>query len=219
MKLLRTIFSKPNYDELRFYNNQFETTHSVKTDFFESYYVVLDTETSGLQESSEIVSIGAVQLNGYSLKPTEVLDIILNSKDRNQEALAIHGVMETGNENEKTKINELLQFLGSRILIGHHISFDVKMLNQWIGKYYPGFRLKNNWIDTAHLAKRIHKEEIQRTVGGHHFLGLDNLCKLYDIPIENRHTALGDAYMTAILFLKLISRLKKRGVNRLAHIL
>jgi DNA polymerase-3 subunit epsilon len=39
-------------------------------------------------------------------------------------------------------------------------------------------------------------------------LTLDHLAKQYRIDTDDRHKALGDAYITAILFLKLVQKIK-----------
>ncbi|WP_276391733.1 hypothetical protein [Eudoraea chungangensis] len=41
--------------------------------------------------------------------------------------------------------------------------------------------------------------------------GLDEIADKLDISTKDRHTALGDAYITAIAFLKIISRLQEKG--------
>jgi len=45
------------------------------------------------------------------------------------------------------------------------------------------------------------------------------LCGVYNIPVENRHTALGDAYMTALLLQHILEGLKKRGVKTAGKLL
>jgi len=63
-------------------------------------------------------------------------------------------------------------------------------------------KLKNKTIDTGILYKKLVGKKDS-------FFSLDVLCDEFNIPKHDRHTASGDAYITAILFLKIISKLKK----------
>jgi DNA polymerase-3 subunit epsilon len=40
---------------------------------------------------------------------------------------------------------------------------------------------------------------------------LDEIANKFDISTKDRHTALGDAYITAIAFLKIMNRLQGKG--------
>jgi DNA polymerase-3 subunit epsilon len=42
---------------------------------------------------------------------------------------------------------------------------------------------------------------------------LDSLCKRFNIKTNDRHTAGGDAFLTASLFLKLLKLASKKGIN------
>ena len=42
---------------------------------------------------------------------------------------------------------------------------------------------------------------------------MDELCDQFKISKTDRHTALGDAYLTAQVFQKLIAKLKARGIK------
>jgi DNA polymerase-3 subunit epsilon len=48
---------------------------------------------------------------------------------------------------------------------------------------------------------------------------LDVLCKRFDIVTKDRHTALGDAFLTALLFMKLIRLFEKKGIKTLKQLL
>ena len=77
-------------------------------------------------------------------------------------------------------------------------------------------KLKNKVLDTSHLARRLALKPQHARPGT---FGLDNLCRLYQIPMHDRHTAGGDAFITAVLLLKLLARLRKRGVHTLGDLL
>ena len=57
---------------------------------------------------------------------------------------------------------------------------------------------------------------------------LDAIAQRYDIDVEGRHTALGDALVTASIFLRMLDILEARGVrslrqavdvcNKIAHV-
>jgi len=102
------------------------------------------------------------------------------------------------------------------VLVGHHLRFDISILNEALKKRHAG-KLRNPLIDTRDLALRVEKGR-----GGHDDqpgnYSLDALCQRYHIPGSDRHTAAGDAYITAILLLKLLGRLRKRGVIKLGEI-
>jgi DNA polymerase-3 subunit epsilon len=62
-------------------------------------------------------------------------------------------------------------------------------------------KLKNKTIDTGILYKKIKGKK------DNHF-NLDILCDEFNIPKHDRHTSSGDAFITALLFLKIIAKLK-----------
>ena len=110
-----------------------------------------------------------------------------------------------------------LEFIRNDVLVAHHAAFDIGIINKTLNARL-GKKLLNKSVDTAHLAGRIEKglnfnpNEIDSE------LSLDKLCIRYNIQLEERHTAAGDALATAILFVKLIQLLKQRGVDKLKDI-
>ncbi|MNR44313.1 bifunctional ATP-dependent DNA helicase/DNA polymerase III subunit epsilon [compost metagenome] len=68
--------------------------------------------------------------------------------------------------------------------------------------------LKNHRLDTAFLYKKtlIKSHLFERK---DHYT-LDDLADKFDISKKDRHTALGDAYITAIAFLKIVKKLKEK---------
>jgi len=65
-------------------------------------------------------------------------------------------------------------------------------------------KLKNKLVDTGQLYKKT------KYVKDHTHYSLDQLCNTFHITMHDRHTASGDAYLTAVLFLKFAALLKKK---------
>ncbi len=68
--------------------------------------------------------------------------------------------------------------------------------------------LKNRTLDTAELYKKtlLISPILERK---DHYT-LDDLAEKFDISVKDRHTALGDAYITAIAFLKILEKMRKK---------
>ena len=77
-------------------------------------------------------------------------------------------------------------------------------------------KLKNKVLDTAVLYKktRIATNLIDRDK----VYSLDEIAEAYNIDLTDRHTASGDAYITALIFMKLLSRLSKGKDSNLKDI-
>ena len=111
----------------------------------------------------------------------------------------------------------ILPFLGGAVLIGHHVAFDVEVLDRLVRRNL-GFPLLNRSYDTLALARRVDRQLGDPDGVRPDELGLEALCDRYGVEIEGRHTAMGDAFATALLFLKLLARLKERRVRTLGDL-
>ena len=175
-------------------------------------FTSLDCETTGLSKTDSIITIGAIHCTLTEIYTDSVLDQRFPLRQSGK-AAEIHG--ELSNDTQKhlsDYLQELICFIENRILVGHNISFDIGKINQLMQKHY-GLKLKNKVLDTADLAIRLDPITYERTVGGRSKLRLDDLCKKYHIKIENRHTALGDSFLTAQLLQKLAYQLERKGIK------
>lgn len=180
-------------------------------------YIVLDCETTGIARKDQIVTIGAVEVKGKSISLGHLLDIHLPLSE-NSVAATIHEELadQSGPFEIIEALQEVLAFLQNRPIVGHHISFDIRKLNQLFQEYFPGFKLKNQVLDTMILTRRLDPVRYERNVAGNESMQLDVLCEEFGIIIENRHTALGDAFLTAQLFQRLLPKLEQRGIKTLS---
>lgn len=175
-------------------------------------FVVFDCETSGLNPKEDrILSIGAITLHGNTFDVKENFEIYLEQDIFKRETVAIHGLLKKGNLNklsEEEAIKEFLIYIEGAVLIGHHINFDINCVNYALKRMgLP--KLKNKILDTGILFKKT-KHKLYAEVYSKTF-SLDEVCNELKVRKKDRHTASGDAYITAIIFFKILSRLNKNN--------
>lgn len=198
-------FRKNSHDYPRFWNDylaHFEkenTTNQVKR------YVVFDCETTGLKPSVDVIlSIGAITIEQDAICVSKSLELYLHQTYFNKDTVGIHGILKEGKEDkivEPDAIIHFLDFIKNATLVGHHINFDVQMINQALQRMGLE-KLKNHLMDTDAMYRKL--KNLQDTEHS----SLDALGALYNIQLKDRHTASGDAFITALLFLKLKRKLK-----------
>ena len=179
-------------------------------------FVVLDTETTGFDyENDRILCIGAITLENGVINLQNVFEHYMDQEHFDKTSVQIHGIIRSDVLDHKTEIQVLklfLDYVGDSIIIAHHALFDITMINNAL-KRNGMDPLKNKTLDTASLYKRtlIKSNLIQHK---DHYT-LDDLADKFDISKKDRHTAVGDAYITAIAFLKIIKKLKENKEMKL----
>ena len=174
-------------------------------------FVVLDTETTGFSpEQDRILSIGALRVCQGRIRVKESLERFLEQERFDRTSVPIHGILRSGSSErygEKEALAELLEFMGQAPVVGHHIAFDQAMLRaacRRCGLEPPS----NPVIDTGLLYRHtLIKSPLLRKKDRY---TLDELAGKFDISCKDRHTALGDAYITAIAFLKILELLRAK---------
>ena len=96
-------------------------------------------------------------------------------------------------------LEKVLEFVGNRPILGYYVNFDIRMLDKFIRPKY-GFGLPNKAIELSHVYHDIIK---WKHVGGNIDLRFDTIAGKLDIPILERHTALGDAITVALMYVRL----------------
>jgi DNA polymerase-3 subunit epsilon len=186
-------------------------------------FVVLDTETTGLDtESSALLSLAAVEVRDGRVRLDQRLELTFAHDDVGGQAAApIHGLLRRdlkGGRPAAEGVLEFLEFAQSAVLVGHHTAFDVAMIDNVLRRIGP-VRIYNRVIDTYHLARRVDGILLPGEVEPPGVWSLDALCEVHGIPIQQRHTAAGDALATATLFLALLARARGRGIATLGSLL
>ncbi len=174
-------------------------------------FVVLDTETTGFDyENDRILCIGAIVLQNNTISIQDSFEVYIEQEHYNKATAQIHGILKDfvlDRPKELEALQQFLDFLGDSIIIAHHTAFDVTMINKALVRNgLP--ELKNRTLDTAKLYKKtlIVSNLLERK---DHYT-LDDLADKFDISKKDRHTAMGDAYITAIAFLKILKKLREK---------
>jgi DNA polymerase III subunit epsilon len=225
-KLLDRVFPQnhkapPLKPDLPVFRSLAETINSIKeqinweADLNSASYVVFDTETTGLHpfKGDEIMSLGAVVVEEGQIQAQPVFEQLVNPlrsiSAQSKKITGITEVMLTDQPTICTVLLDFLKFTGPRILVAHNASFDLAFLNLKIGEAI-GTRIVNPVIDTVLLASALYP-----TLGDY---SLENLAPRFKINLDGRHSAIGDARITAALFLQLLPKLLAEGVTTLQQL-
>jgi len=173
-------------------------------------YVVFDLETTGLKanEGDSIIEIGAVKMqNG---KIIDTFDLFVDPKrNLDPEIIKITGItneMLKDSIDEKSAVEKFMDFVGDCPVVAHNAKFDMSFINMAYLKYDLG-RFNNTIIDTLGLSRYL--ESNQR------FHNLATLVIRYNIPWDEdkHHRANYDAEGTALIFYKMLEKLKLNNIN------
>jgi DNA polymerase-3 subunit epsilon len=199
------------------YRHRFESTWRGDTSIDRVRFVVLDVETTGLNPRTDrLVSIGAIGVYGGEILIEDSFEALLKI-ERNTEAVTVHGITRaeslSGLE-EPRALEEFLEYLGDGVIVGHHVDHDIGTFNAGYERHW-GFHLMNRSLDTMDLT--LHIERDGAFVGRRRIrrFTLDALCDMFGIVPYDRHTASGDAFMTAQVFLRLLNLAPRHGRHTL----
>jgi len=177
-------------------------------------YTVFDTETTGLHphDGDEIVSIGAVRVvNGRVLRHETYEQLVDPGRGIPQLAYAVHGIS-TAMVRGQPRIAETLQafarFAEETVLVGHDVGFDLQFLA--LKEDASGVRFAQPVLDTLLLDALLHPDH-----PGH---SLEALAERLGVSVVGRHTSLGDALVTAEVFVRLLPLLEHRGLHTLGAV-
>ena len=197
-KAQKSQYFKEFYEEVNLKNRVKDTT-----------FVVFDCEATDVNiKNAHLLSIGALKVKNLEIDLETAFYEFVKSEE--VKAVEIHGItkeeIEKYGKEPKEVIKDFLYYIKGSILVGFNIIFDVKLIEKYSLKYF-NYPILNYKLDIYHLYKR-RKQYITRT-------NLDKIAEEFGIDLKGRHTAIDDAYTTALIFLKLVNEYKEDEVDKL----
>ena len=179
-------------------------------------YVVVDLETTGLNPKKDrVVSVGAFRIVEGRIRLGEVFNELTNpGRDIPPESIRVHAIVPDMIRSARPAwevFEDFLDFLGKDILVAHHARFDMYFIN-WVMRERYGFRLQNLVVDTIMMCRHAFPAaDLVDVTREAKRCSLDSLAERFNIYLPERHTALGDALATALIFQRLIEVLRESG--------
>ncbi|MEO8136626.1 MAG: 3'-5' exonuclease [Betaproteobacteria bacterium] len=171
-------------------------------------WVALDCETTGLNvRTDEIIAIAAVRIAGNRLLTSERLELLVRPERRvSAESVRVHHLREQdvaqGMAAEAALI-QLMQFIGSRPLVGYYLEFDLAMIDQalfpMLGVGLPQTRIEVSAMYYDYKFGQLPRHQQDRAID----LRFATLMKDLDLPRRQAHDTLNDTVMAALAFIKL----------------
>ena len=171
-------------------------------------WVALDCETTGLDvQRDQIISIGAVRIVGNLLLTSQRLELLVRpERALNADSVRVHQLRESDvalGIDPAQAMRQLLEFVGSRPLVGYFLEFDVAMINREIWPLL-GVRLPQPKIEVSAMYYDFKNRQLpahQR--GGTIDLRFATMMNALNLPLRDAHDALNDAVMAGLAFIKL----------------
>jgi DNA polymerase-3 subunit epsilon len=178
-------------------------------------YTVFDTETTGLEPSAgdEIISIGAVRIVNGRILRNEVFEQLVNPRrPLSRASVKVHGIDAealAGQPAIEAVLPAFHRFCEDTVLVAHNAAFDMRFLE--LKESASGVRFDQPVLDTLLLSAAVHP--------AHDDHRLESIAGRLGVRVIGRHTALGDALLTAEIFLRILRLLAERGIVTLGQAL
>jgi len=195
-----------------------------KTPIDDCRFVVMDLETTGLDTATDrVVSVGALRISGGQVHLGDYFDRLINpGRDIPVESIKVHGIVPDELADAPpgwAVFGDFLEYLGGDILVAHYAQFDLWFINR-VMRAQHGFPIQNLVLDTVVMCRGVVLPSdpygIERDKKR---CSIEALSDRFGLELGDRHTALGDALATAMIFQVMLTRLAKAGGTRLRDLI
>jgi DNA polymerase-3 subunit epsilon len=205
--------SRPEYYDFDLVHQPGQTADVDARPLSELAYTVFDTETTGLDPSAgdEIISIGAIRIVNGRLLRHEVFEQLVDPRRPIKSAsMAIHGItseMLEGQPSIERVLPAFRAFTEDTVLVAHNAAFDMRFLQ--LKEEPTGVRFTQPVLDTLLLSEVLHANQKLHAI--------EAIAERLGVGVVGRHTALGDAIVTAEVLLKMLPLLAEQGIRTLGE--
>ncbi|RZJ67349.1 MAG: 3'-5' exonuclease [Flavobacterium sp.] len=169
-------------------------------------FVAISLESSGTNPERDVIfSFGAIGVFNDNVVIGDQFEILIPQyKYLHDNEMSNEFIIESKQDKltEPEAIEAFVNFIGNAVLVGHRIHLEVDLINEALEKMGCG-RLRNEALDIEIMHRKLNDITDKQ-------FSLDDLARHYKIPVSERLSAIEDAYMMALLFVKLKLRL---GIN------
>jgi DNA polymerase-3 subunit epsilon len=205
--------SRPEYYDFDLFRTTARTHALEDVPLAELAYTVFDTETTGLNPSQgdEIIQIGATRIvNGKLLRQESFEQLVDPKRSIPAASIPIHGItpeMVAGQPDIQEVLQAFHAFAQDTVLVAHNAAFDMRFLQ--LKEKATGLSFDQPVLDTLLLSALVHPNQDSHR--------LEAIAERFNVTVIGRHTAMGDAMVTAEVFLKLIPLLAEKGIHTLGQ--
>ncbi len=204
-------YSRPEYYDFDLFQMTEQGSALDDRPLTELAYTVFDTETTGLSPAGgdAIIQLGAARIvNGKLLRQETFEQLVDPERPIPEASIPIHGIsqdMVVG----KPRIAQVLPvfhaYAQDTVLVAHNAAFDMRFLQ--LQEAATGIAFHQPVLDTLLLSAVVHPHQESHR--------LEAIAERFNITVLGRHTALGDALVTAEIWLRLIPLLQEQGIHTL----
>ena len=205
--------SRPEYYDFDLFKTTAQTRNLDDRLLTDLTYTVFDTETTGLNpsEGDEIIQIGAARVvNNKLLRQESFEQLVDPQRPIPAASVPIHGIqpeMVVGQPTIDQVLPAFHDFAQDTVLVAHNAAFDMRFLQ--LKEKQTGRVFDHPVLDTLLLSAVVHPNQDSHR--------LEAIAERFNITIIGRHTALGDAIVTAEVFVRLIPLLAEKGIHTLGQ--
>jgi DNA polymerase-3 subunit epsilon len=205
--------SRPEYYDFDLFRSSDASRELADRRLVDLSYTVFDTETTGLDPTGgdEIIQIGATRIVAGKLRRQECFEQLVDPQRGIPAAsIPIHGIrpeMVSGQPVIAAVLPAFHAYARDTVLVAHNAAFDMRFLQ--LKEARTGIVFDHAVLDTLLLSALVHPQQDSHR--------LEAIAERLGVPVLGRHTALGDALVTAEVFLKLIPLLAGIGIETLGQ--
>lgn len=177
-------------------------------------FCVIDLETTGLNtKKDEIISLAAVPVRGMTIHLDEVFYTLIRPEKFRIDSIKYHGITERDLRNAPTFLevaDRIEDIVRDSVVVGYAVWVDIEFLRNAFKRKLKRKVKIERYVDIAEIEAWLIKKRGSAVTFR---IDFDTLLKIYRVGDFHRHTALGDAFSTAYIFLRQLAQLEDYRIN------